>query len=81
MGFLNLVSSLNKKIPKTVRFVISLILLNIPPITYLTIADSFIAPLYVAIVFLLINITALIAYFKIKEVEVEVPKIRIKVRK
>ncbi|MBW2975128.1 hypothetical protein KY366_05415 [Candidatus Woesearchaeota archaeon] len=75
------VSKLNKKIPKIVRFIFGLIILNIPPITYLTLAGAGIAPIYVAAVFLLINIASLIAYFKLKEIEVEAPIGRVKVKR
>lgn len=81
MRLLKRISSLNKKIPKTVRFILSLIILNIPPVVYLSIVGPKIAPIYVAIIFLLINIAALIAYFKIKEVEIESPLGKVKVKK
>ncbi|MBI2147946.1 hypothetical protein HYU19_05780 [Candidatus Woesearchaeota archaeon] len=81
MRFLKAISALNKKVPVLVRFIISLMLFNVPPVAYLNKADPTIAPLYVAIVFLLINITALIAYFKIKVVEVESTFGKIKVQK
>lgn len=81
MSLLKLISSLNKKIPKIFRFLIGLTLLNIPPIIYLSIVGPKIAPIYVAVIFLLINIAALIAYFKIKEIEVEAPMGKFKVRK
>lgn len=73
MRLLKTISSWNKKIPKVIRFIIGLILLNIPPITYLIGVNAEIAPIYTAIIFLLINIAALIAYFKVKEVEIESP--------
>lgn len=81
MSLLKWISSLNKKIPKLFRFLIGLTLLNIPPIIYLSIIGPKIAPIYVAVVFLLINIAALIAYFKIKEIEVEVPIGKFKAKK
>lgn len=73
MRLLKLISNLNRKIPPHLRFIISLMLFNIPPIVYLSIVSSKIAPLYVAVVFPLINIAALIAYFKIKVIEIESP--------
>ena len=81
MSLLKRISSLNKKIPKIFRFLIGLMLLNIPPIVYLSIVGPKIAPIYVAIIFLMINMAALIAYFKIKEIEVEVPIGKFKARK
>ena len=81
MRLLRKISAFNKRIPKNVRFIISLIILNIPPIIYLSIVGPRIAPIYVAIVFLLINISALIAYFKLKEIEVESPVGKIKAKK
>ena len=81
MSLLKRISSLNKKIPKIFRFLIGLVLLNIPPIVYLSIVGPKIAPIYVAIIFLMINMAALIAYFKIKEIEVEVPIGKFKARK
>lgn len=81
MSLLKRISSLNKKIPKIFRFLIGLMLLNIPPIVYLSIVGPKIAPIYVAVIFLMINIAALIAYFKIKEIEVEVPIGKFKARK
>ncbi len=71
MRFLKIISHLNRELPKTARFIIGLVLLNIPPITYLSIIGSGIAPIYTAVVFLLINLAALIGYFKLKEVEVD----------
>jgi len=71
----------NKRIPQTIRFIIGLILLNIPPIIYLDSSGSQLAPIYVAVIFLLINICALVAYFKIKEVQVESPLGKFKVKK
>ena len=53
---------LNKKISKLVRFILGLVILNIPPITYLTIVGPKIAPLYVAVIFLIINIAFLIKH-------------------
>ena len=81
MSLLRWISSLNKKIPPLFRFLLGLTLLNIPPIIYLSIVGPKIAPIYVAVIFLLINIAALIAYFKIKEVEVESPIGKFKVKK
>lgn len=81
MWLLKRISRVNKKVPKTARFIISLIILNIPPVIYLTLAGPQIAPIYVAIIFLLINIAALIAYFKIEEVEVESPIGKVRVKK
>ena len=81
VDILGITTSLNKKIPPIFRFLIGLILLNVPPIIYLTIVGPKIAPIYVAVVFLIINIAALIAYFKIKEVEVESPVGKFKARK
>lgn len=81
MRLLRKISSLNKKIPRLGRFVFGLIVLNIPPIIYLTIVGPKIAPFYVAIVFLLINIAALVAYFKIEEVTVDSIIGKIKVKK
>lgn len=81
MGFLRTVSDLNKKIPAWIRFVVSLTLLNIPPIIYLRVTGSQLDSLYVVTVFLIINIAALIAYFKLKTVEVEIPPAKIKIRK
>ncbi len=56
MRLLKEISNLNRKIPKNIRFILSLIFLNIPVITYLTIVGPQVAPIYVAAVFLLINI-------------------------
>ena len=81
MSLLKHVSNLNKNIPKTVRFIFGLIILNIFPIVYLNKVGPKIATIYVAVIFLLINIAALIAYFKIKEVEVEVPIGKFKAKK
>lgn len=81
MRLLKRISNLNKKIPKTIRFIFGLVFLNIPPIIYLTLTGPRIAPIYVAIVFLLINISSLIAYFKLEVVEVESPIGKIKVKK
>lgn len=81
MSLLKTISSVNKRIPKIFRFCIGLTILNIPPIIYLTIVGPRLAPIYVAVIFLLINIAALIAYFKIKEIEVEVPVGKFKARK
>ena len=80
MRLLKSISNLNKKIPKTARFILSLMLLNIPVIIYLTIVGPQIAPIYVAVIFLIINIASLIAYFKLDLVEVESPlgKFRLK---
>ncbi len=81
MRLLKSISNLNRKIPKLIRFIFGLILLNIFPITYLTIVGPQIAPFYVAIIFLLINIVALIAYFKLEEIEVEMFKGKVMVKK
>lgn len=81
MRLLTKISGLNKKISKLVRFILGLVILNIPPITYLTIVGPKIAPLYVAVIFLIINIAALLAYFKLKEIEVESPIGNVKMRK
>ena len=81
MGFLKTIAELNKKIPAWIRFVIALMLLNIPPISYLRITGSKLDSLYVVIVFLLINIAALIAYFKLKTVEVEIPTTKIRMKR
>tara|TARA_Y100000310_G_C20208852_1_gene590360 strand:- start:302 stop:538 length:237 start_codon:yes stop_codon:yes gene_type:complete len=68
---MNLLSKVNKRIPPFVRFVLGLFVLNVFPIIYLTSVGPGIAPAYVAIVFLLINVAALVAYFKLKEFEVD----------
>ncbi|GEM_PF-5249354 len=80
MRFLKTVSHLNKKIPKLVRFIIGLVILNIPPIVYLSIVGAGMASIYFAVIFLVINVSAWVAHSKIKEIEVESPmgKIRIK---
>jgi hypothetical protein len=82
MRLLNRISKLNQKIPKIIRFIFGLMILNIPPMVYLSIVGPKIAPIYVAIVFLLINIAALLAYFKFEEIEVESkPLGRIKIKR
>ena len=81
MRLLRKISQLNKKIPKNIRFFLGLLILNIPPIIYLNIVKSKIASIYIAIIFLMMNMIALIAYFKIKEVEVESPMGKIKIKK
>lgn len=75
------VSYFNRKIPKFIRFLIGLIILNIFPITYLIIKDSDIAPLYISIIFFIMNVAALIAYFKVKEIELENTTGRIKIKR
>jgi hypothetical protein len=71
MRILTRISKLNKKIPQSIRFLIGLILLNIPVIIYLHLTGVRISTIYVGIVFLLINISALLAFFKFKVIEVE----------
>jgi len=71
MRLLSRISKLNKMVPEYIRFFIGLVLLNIPVIIYLHLTGVKISSIYVGIVFLLINIAALLAYFKFKEIEVE----------
>jgi len=81
MGFLKKISGINQGIPSWIRFILGLIILNIPVIIYLSIVGPGIAPIYVAVIFLLINIAALLGYFKLKEVEVNAKDGIIRVRK
>ena len=82
MRFLKTISRINQKIPQFIRFLIGLALLNIPVITYLHLTGVKMSSIYVGVVFLLINIAALLAYFKFKEIEVETkPFGKIKVRR
>lgn len=81
MRLLNKISRLNQKIPQFIRFLIGLALMNIPVIIYLHLTGVKISSLYVAIIFLLINISALLAYFKFKEIEVESQIGKVKIKK
>lgn len=81
MCLLSTISRANKRIPRTIRFLIGLVLFNIPPIIYLNIVGTNLSSIYVAIIFLLINVCALIAYFKFEEIEVNSGFGMVKIRK
>ena len=72
--------NLSKKTTKIIRFIFGLTLLNILPVVYLNLVNLKIVVIYIMTIFLLINISILIDYFKIKEVEIESPigKLRVK---